>query len=100
MALLAVVILLAMDRAANAHEKWWNGREVDSVTKRLCCGDNDVKHLDREQVRIVPGGYQLDDTGEIVPFSRSQPSVDGEFWVFRWGDPVKTQCFFAPMGAT
>lgn len=82
---------------ALAHDKWWNGREIDPATRRYCCGDNDVKHLDKEQVHITAQGYKLDDTGETVPFGRAQPSVDGEYWVFRWGSPEKqTQCFFAP----
>ena len=84
---------------ALAHDKWWNGREIDPATKRYCCGDNDVKHLEKTQVHVVPGGYRLDDTGETVPETRAQPSFDGEFWVFRWGNPVVTQCFFAPVDA-
>ncbi len=90
-------LLLAFAAPASAHDKWWNGKEVDPATKRYCCGDNDAKHLTREEVKIVPGGYQLGDTGEVVPQNRTQPSVDGEFWVFRWGDPIRTQCFFAPI---
>ena len=86
--------------AAAAHDKWWNGKEVDPATKRYCCGDNDIKHLTREEVKIVPGGYQLFDTGEIVTQDHAQPSPDGEYWVFRWGDPVRTQCFFAPLQGT
>lgn len=85
---------------ALAHDKWWNGKEVDPITKLYCCGDNDVLHLTREQVKIVKDGYQLVDTGEFIPYSRAQPSVDGEYWVFRWGYPKKTQCFFAPFGGS
>ena len=91
---------LCLTVPALAHEKWWDGKEVDPETKRYCCGDNDIKHLTREQVKVVPGGYRLADTGEIVPHERTQPSPDGEYWVFRWGSPVQTQCFFAPFGAT
>jgi hypothetical protein len=85
---------------AAAHNHWWNGKEVDPVTKRVCCGDNDAKHLDKSEVQVVKGGYRLLDTGEFVPFAHAQPSVDGEYWVFRWGNPRKTQCFFAPAPAT
>jgi hypothetical protein len=80
--------------SARAHDAWWNGKEVDPSTRRYCCGENDVKHLTREEVRVTTGGYRLEDTGETVPFRRVQPSPDGEFWVFRWGG--QTQCFFAP----
>lgn len=82
---------------ARAHDAWWNGREVDPITKKACCGDNDAKHLDRNEITIVKDGYRLADTGEVVPFAKAQPSPDGEFWVFRWGSPVETQCFFAPV---
>ena len=91
------LFLLALAGPAAAHDKWWNGKEVDPATKRYCCGDNDINHLTREQVKLVPGGYQLGDTGEVVPETRAQPSPDGEYWVFRWGSPVQTQCFFAPV---
>ena len=94
---LPVIALLALATPAAAHDKWWNGRDVDPATKRYCCGDNDIKHLTREEVKVVPGGYQLGDTGEFVPQARTQPSVDGEYWVFRWGSPLQTQCFFAPV---
>ena len=63
--------------AAAAHDKWWNGKEVDPSTKRYCCGDNDIKHLTREEVKIVPGGYQLFDTGEVVTQDHAQPSPLG-----------------------
>jgi len=96
----AAIAIATMTIAASAHDKWWNGKEVDPATKRYCCGDNDVKHLTREEVKIVPGGYELQDTGEFVPESRTQPSVDGEYWVFRWGHPTSTQCFFAPSAST
>jgi hypothetical protein len=94
---LALFLLLGLAGVAQAHDKWWDGREVDPSTKRFCCGDNDIKHLTREQVKVVPGGYRLEDTGEIVPHDRTQPSPDGEYWVFRWGSPMQTQCFFAPI---
>ena len=94
---LPVLALLALATPASAHDKWWSGREVDPATQRYCCGDNDIKHLTKEEVKLVPGGYRLGDTGEFVPETRTQPSVDGEYWVFRWGNPVQTQCFFAPI---
>jgi hypothetical protein len=96
-AIAIILLALASLSPARAHDAWWNGKEVDPATKRMCCGDNDVKHLTREQVKAVPGGYLLQDTGEIIPEARAQPSPDGEYWVFRWGSPIQTQCFFAPV---
>jgi len=91
----AVVMLVLVASKAHAHDFWENGKAVDPVTKRVCCGQNDAKMLDQTQVHATVGGYKLDDTGEIVPYEHTQPSVDGQYWVFRWGGG--TQCFFAPM---
>ncbi len=96
----ALLLAGALANPASAHERWWDGKEVDPITKRVCCGDNDITHLEKTQVRVVPGGYELLDTGELVTFDHAQPSVDGEFWVFRWGKPKLVQCFFAPPNAT
>jgi hypothetical protein len=98
--LLAACVLLLSTVAVLAHDKWWNGKEVDPSTKRYCCGDHDIKHLEPNQVRVVPGGYKLEDTGEVIPEDRTQPSPDGEYWVFRWGIDNQTQCFFAPLMGT
>ena len=94
---LPLLAFIVIATPAAAHDRWWNGKEVDPATKRYCCGDNDVTHLTREDVKVVPGGYRLADTGEVVGQSRAQPSPDGEYWVFRWGSPKQTQCFFAPI---
>src|SRR4051812_32380301 len=87
------MIGVACITAARAHDAWWNGKEIDPATKRYCCGQNDVKHLDRSEVRVTREGYRID-TGEVIPFDRAQPSPDGEYWRFTWGG--QTQCFFAP----
>lgn len=96
--ILIALAMLAGGAAACAHEKWWNGREIDPQTRKVCCGDNDVHHLDRDQVRAVPGGWLIIPTGEVIPENRTQPSVDGEFWHFVWGGDTK--CFFAPFQGT
>lgn len=82
---------------ARAHEKWWDGKEVDPVTKAQCCGDNDAFHLEKTDVEPRAGGWFIKRTGETIPYERSQPSRDGEFWHFVWGSPRQTQCFFAPV---
>lgn len=84
--------------AAWGHEKWWNGKEVDIATKRLCCSDNDVHHLTREQVALTSDGWRILTTNEVIPWNRTQPSPDGEFWHFFYNG--STACFFAPTGAT
>lgn len=79
-----------------------NGQEVDPVTKNRCCGVSDCKAIPSEIVHITPNGYIVEDTAkhritndELIPYSRAQPSPDGEYW--RCEDYYKhTQCFFAP----
>lgn len=90
-----VFVFMILATSALAHDQWWNGKEVDPWTKRVCCGTNDVFLLSKEQVKSVPGGMKLMDTGETIPNHRIQPSPDGLFWAFRWGK--ETQCFFAPV---
>ena len=90
--------ILAVATCARAHDKWWNGKEVDPATKAMCCGDSDIHHLTRDDVRVTPGGYIIKATGETIPHSRVQPSPDGELWQFFWGN--ETKCFYAPIGAT
>lgn len=77
------------------HDTWLNGKEVDPRTKRMCCGNNDTKLLDDSQVHAVKGGFLIDDTGEIVPYDREQPSPDGRYYISRWGG--STACFFGPL---
>lgn len=95
--MLAVLALCLYAAGAHAHEAWIDGTQVDPQTKRYCCGNNDAFHLEPSQVRVTRDGYKLD-TGETIPFERTQPSPDGEFWKFVWGGQV--QCFFAPVSAT
>lgn len=94
----ATTFVLLMLGVAHAHSFWANGQEVDPITKRVCCGRADAKMLPKSEVHAVAGGYKLDDTGEIVPYDHAQPSVDGQYWVFRWNH--QTQCFFAPFNGT
>ena len=46
----------------------------------------------------LEAGYRLLDTNELISFSRTQPSPDGEYWVCRWGEGTRTgketKCFF------
>jgi len=81
-------------KPAHAHDEWLNHRQVDPLTKRLCCSQADCHPVDASLVHATNGGYRLDDTGEIIEYDRAQPSPDGFYWACRWNH--MTQCLFAP----
>jgi hypothetical protein len=39
-------------KPAHAHDTWMDGKRVDPLTKKLCCGENDCKLLPPETVHI------------------------------------------------
>jgi hypothetical protein len=79
---------------AAAHDFWIDGKKVDPITKKLCCGENDCQMISLSIAHVTQVGYLLDDTGETIPWHRVQLSPDGAMWRCRWGG--QTQCFFAP----
>ena len=94
----ALQILAAMTiaSAAQAHDWWGNGEEVDQATKNLCCGPNDCKEVVAEDV-IAPGAdhrWRFRDTPFAIDASRAMPSPDGRYWRCVWNGEIK--CFFAP----
>jgi hypothetical protein len=91
---LAIAFAFAGIRAVAAHDFWIDGKKVDPITKKLCCGENDCKMISLEIAHVTRVGYRLDDTGETIPWHRVQISPDGAMWRCRWGG--QTQCFFAP----
>lgn len=97
--LLLAASLAACANASSAHDFWLNKQKVDPVTKNFCCGADDCRQLPKDQVKVEQQGYLLLDTGEIVGFSRAQPSPDGQYWVCRWGRGTaggpETKCFFS-----
>lgn len=86
--------LLSMTPAL-AHNFWLNSAQVDPQTKLLCCGQNDCHLIPVTNAHPTSAGYSLDDTGEVIPWPRVQPSPDGGIWACRWGG--ETKCFFAPV---
>jgi hypothetical protein len=94
MALGAALVFWAMHSPAKAHDTWLDGHKVDPQTKNLCCGENDCKIVPLEHFHATHSGWSMDDTGEIVAYSRVQPSPDGEAWRCRWGG--ETKCLFMP----
>ena len=96
--LLALIALASPFSNSAAHDFWINGSKVDPVTKNFCCGAGDCRALPKSMVKVERYGYRLLDTNELISFSRTQPSPDGEYWVCRWGEGTRTgketKCFF------
>jgi hypothetical protein len=91
---IAALVAVQFVSRASAHEFWRDARRVAPATKKLCCGENDCRSVPLEVAHATHDGYHLDDTEETIPWSRVQPSPDGEMWCGRWG--AQTQYFFAP----
>ena len=84
---------------ALAHRLWADGTPVPDWVQNACCGPSDVHHLTPDQVSLTPGGYRIRGIARLVPFSKTLPSQDGEYWIFYRDYPDGTQyvfCFFAP----
>ena len=84
---------------ATAHTSWADGSPVPDWVQNACCGPSDVHHIMPDQVRLTPTGYRVQGIGEVVPFSKTLPSQDGEYWIFYRDYTDGTQyvfCFFAP----
>lgn len=97
--LLAVFLLIAVD-AASAHESWINKGQYHNRAGYWCCGEQDCFEVDKI-VTEVPGGYKLSDSGETVPWTEVQPSLDAHYWrchSYQDGLP-KVRCFFAPLNS-
>jgi hypothetical protein len=90
---------------AQAHDKWADGSTVPAWVKSKCCGERDVHHLQPEQVHKVDGGYLVDGHDGVIPLSQTDPSQDGDYWIFGstvWSGngPPKigdVRCFFVPL---
>jgi len=114
----AIIICAATPPPVYAHDYWGNGQEVDKITKRLCCGQNDCHRIDPARVSYTSRGIELNlqgawpvqrnrDTGatydslgppittQFLPADHEQPSPDGDYWVCYYQSQV--QCFFGPV---
>lgn len=59
-----------------------------------CCTPEDCGVYPAEKVRVVPGGFIVEE-GEFIPHSEGKPSVDENYWRCVAPDK-KTRCFFFP----
>jgi hypothetical protein len=94
MALRPLAVLLAFTSSALAHS--WYPYE--------CCSEKDCYPVAVQDVRVVPGGWNLSD-GTHVKHHEARPSPDGKFHVCRMqegkGELIrlysKPACFWAPV---
>jgi hypothetical protein len=101
----AAAIAFGMPLIACAHSQWADGSPVPKWVKTKCCGEQDVHHLLPEQVHRVDGGYLVDGHDGVIPLSQTDPSQDGDYWIF--GSTVRSddgppkigdvRCFFIPL---
>ena len=90
---------------ASSHQKWADCSTVPKWVRSACCGPNDVHHLTPDQVHRVDGGYLVDGHDGVIPLSQTDPSQDGDYWLFGvtvWdgGDSPKirdVRCLFIPL---
>ncbi|MCF3640931.1 hypothetical protein LXM94_13215 [Rhizobium sp. TRM95111] len=65
-----------------------------------CCSDNDCRPVATKSISEKPGGYVVNVTGEVVPYTdtRVRVSPDGEFhWCSVAGkEKGRTICLFVP----
>lgn len=101
---MVAVILILSCSSAFAHKFWANGEPVPAWIRKACCGEHDVHHLRPEQVHRVDGGYLVDGHDGVIPLSQTDPSQDGDYWLFGttdWTDNVPkigdVRCFFIPL---
>ena len=87
-----------------AHDKWANGEPVPDWIKHQCCGVAEAHRLTAEEVHLRSDGYHIDGYRWVVPISVSQPSPDGEYWIFypdnssseHMPSQGQPRCFFVP----
>jgi hypothetical protein len=73
--------------------------QIPDWIRSACCGPSDVKHLRPDQVSQRSDGWWLvDGFHQAVSPSRTEPSQDGDYWIF-YASPDQGQpyCFFAPL---
>lgn len=91
--LTAIVFLIALSDGAAGHDIWISQQGArNKATGEWCCGAGDCFVTDK--LREIEGGY-LDPKGEFIPFSETQPSPDGAFWICRRPDGTR-RCVFVP----
>lgn len=92
--------LFAFDAHAHDDAEWINHGMYRSPTDGShCCGPNDCFVVPAVQMSAWAGGWNVKTTGELIPYSETQSSEDGQFWRCKRHDGSR-RCFFAPQPST
>jgi hypothetical protein len=89
------ILALAYSQPTQAHDFWINHGNYKSPRGEHCCGDNDCSMVPAGDVKGTPNGWLIESSGELVPYSETHSSEDGEFWRCERYDESR-RCFFAP----
>ena len=98
-AVLAILLGRAVPAVIPAHQLWTDGTPVPEWVRNACCGPSDLHHLRPAQVHRMPGRYAVEGLPDLVPFAKTLPSQDGDYWIFDRTFDDGTHyvfCFFAP----
>lgn len=100
-----LLTLLGAPQAAflPVHDVWADGSAVPEWVRNACCGPSDVHHLQPSEVHRRPGGFAIDGVQALVPWAKTLPSEDGDYWIFYRDFADGSQyvfCFFAPPEGT
>lgn len=93
-AFVLLAILLAAPSAGRAHEA-----PSGQAYSLECCSNKDCAPLPDGAVRIVPGGYQVEDEFVAQNDERIRPSTDGAYHTCRFHPlhaGTRIRCFYVP----
>jgi hypothetical protein len=88
-------LLILMLCPASAHDSWISSGAYRNSANEWCCGEGDCFVVHAQGVSLPAPGYRIVETGEFVPFSEAQISMDGRYWRCKRPDGSR-RCFFAP----
>ena len=98
LALVIATLLLIVPDTTSAHDSWIMRGGHRNAAGEWCCGEGDCFMIPAEQVTTTGYGYLIFGA-ERIPYTETQPSIDGAFWRCKRPDGSR-RCFFAPPPAT
>jgi hypothetical protein len=98
LALVFATLLLIVPDTTSAHDSWIMKGGHRNAAGEWCCGEGDCFMIPAEQVTTTGDGYLIFGA-ERIPYTETQPSIDGAFWRCKRPDGSR-RCFFAPPPAT
>ena len=96
--LLATLFVLLGGSLAAAHDSWISrNRLTDPTSGEWCCNHVDCAEVPAGGLAEKPGGYEVAETGEVIPYQRIiWKSQDGGWWRCRNVRTNATRCLIGP----